>query len=451
MSWYNKVAWSEGLFLRPQLFQQQERYLEHHAHKRAAALGPFFWGFNRVQLDPESLSLGKLVLSDAAGVFIDGTHFDIPGHTPPPEPLNVLAEHLEEIICLATPARMPNGEETDFSEAAHALHSSARFSVFDVALRDSNSDGQGPKPVQLSHLRTRLLPQREVTDTWIGLPLARVTALRADGSITLDDRLIPPVVGYGASSRLVDWIGRLHGLCRLRAESLAARLSGNDGKSGDAAEVSDFLLLQILNRFEPVVAHWLAVGETPPERIYVVLRSLAGELSTFVRTTTRRPVAHSAYRHVDPASSFEALVSDVQSLLNDVLVRSAQRIALEARSNGLHVASIPAAELQGYAALVVAVAAHVPQEQLAIQFAARCKVGPSDRLAELIRAHLPGIPLLPLPVPPRQIPFGAGLVYFQIEPHGVLWDHLAKYGGLGLHISGEFPGQRLELWGVREK
>ena len=29
MSWYSKVVWSEGLFLRPQHFQQQDRYLEH--------------------------------------------------------------------------------------------------------------------------------------------------------------------------------------------------------------------------------------------------------------------------------------------------------------------------------------------------------------------------------------------------------------------------------------
>ena len=28
MSWYSKVVWSEGMFLRPQHFQQQDRYLE---------------------------------------------------------------------------------------------------------------------------------------------------------------------------------------------------------------------------------------------------------------------------------------------------------------------------------------------------------------------------------------------------------------------------------------
>lgn len=67
MSWYNKVAWSEGLFLRPQLFQQQERYLEHLAHKRAATLSPFFWGFIRRYMEegPEAVPKPKRLIGHA--------------------------------------------------------------------------------------------------------------------------------------------------------------------------------------------------------------------------------------------------------------------------------------------------------------------------------------------------------------------------------------------------
>lgn len=449
MNWFNKVTWSEGLFLRPQLFQQQERYLEHLAHKRSAPLGPFFWGFSRFAIDAESLSLGKLVLAGAAGVFADGTPFDAPGQTLPPAPLTILPEHLEQVIHLAVPIRMPNGEETSFDDADAAGTSLARYAVFESELRDANSIGQGAKTVQLSRLRLRLLPQREMTDAWIGLPLARVMVMRSDGSIALDPKCIPPVAGYGASALLTDWVTHLHGLCRLRAESLAVRLAGDDGRSGEAAEVSDFLLLQILNRCEPLLEHWLRVPETPPEHVYLALRTLGGELSTFVRSSTRRPAQHPAYRHADPYLSLRALVKDVQALLNDVLVRSAQHIALTERANGVRVASIDPAELQGFASLVFAVAAQAPADEIATLFPARCKVGPSDRLGELIRSHLPGMALQPLPVAPRQIPFNAGFVYFQIDPQGPLWEHLVRHGGLALHVAGEFPGLRMELWGVR--
>ena len=196
MTWTNKVTWSEGLFLRPQLFQQQERYLESFAHRRATALSPFYWGFSQFRIDAESLTLGKLVLASASGVCADGTPFDMPGQTPPPAPLTLLPEHLQQTIYLALPIRTPNGEETTFDATPGSM---ARFSVFETDLRDSNSVGQGPKTVQLSQLRMVLVPEKELTSAWMGLPLARVVALRSDGSAELDNTLIPPVNRYGAS------------------------------------------------------------------------------------------------------------------------------------------------------------------------------------------------------------------------------------------------------------
>jgi type VI secretion system protein ImpJ len=451
MSWYNKVAWSEGLFLRPQLFQQQERYLEHLAHKRAAALSPFFWGFSRYTIDTESLSLGKVVLASAAGVFPDGTPFEAPGQADPPAPLTIRPEHLDQIIFLAVPIRMPNGEETSFDAPGAAGASLARYAVFDTEVRDANSIGQGPKPVQLSRLRLRLLPEKEMTDAWIGLPLTKVTALHSDGRVEVDVRLIPPVTGFAASPVLAASLKSLHDLCLMRAEALAGRLAGNDGKSSEAAEVADFLLLQILNRYEPLLAHRLSVGETSPEHLYTLLRSLGGELATYVRTSTRRPLKLPTYQHIALHTSFSGLIADVQLLLNNVLVRSAQKIPLSDEKDGRRAASVNPADLREFANLVFAVSAHVPPDELTTQFPALCRVGPSERLEELVRANLPGIPLQPLPVAPRQIPFNAGFAYFQLDARGPLWDHLMKHGGLAMHTGPGLPGLSMELWGVREK
>ena len=47
----NKVVWSEGLFLRPQHLQQQERYLERFVELRAGSLRPYTWGFSELELE----------------------------------------------------------------------------------------------------------------------------------------------------------------------------------------------------------------------------------------------------------------------------------------------------------------------------------------------------------------------------------------------------------------
>lgn len=447
MSWHNKVTWSEGLFLRPQLFQQQDRYLEHFAHKRAAPLSPFFFGFSRYEIDEEALALGKVIVRSASGVFADGTPFDMLGSTPPPAPLTIRQEHLDQVIYLAVPIRVPNGEETTFANSPDSL---ARYAVFDTEVRDANSIGQGFKTVQLSNLRLRLLPRKELTDAWIGLPLTRIKTLRADGSIELDTTLIPPVSGYGASPLLCNWLGDIHELARMRANRLAERLTGSDGKAGSVAEASDYLLLQTLNRYEPLLQHLRRIPTTSPAELYAVLLSMAGELSTYVRPSTRRPLdSHPPYQHEEPHICLRPLFDDTQWLLNAVLVRSAQGIALVDAGYGVKNASVEPAELRSFSALVLAVSAQMPLDTLAQQFVNKAKVGPSERLPDLVRAHLPGIPIQSMPVPPRQIPFNAGFVYYEIAQGGPLWDLVTKHGGIGLHVAGEFPSLQLQLWGIR--
>lgn len=447
MSWYAKVAWQEGLFFRPQLFQQQERYFEKYAHMRAAALSPFFFGFSHFSLDLEALALGKVIVKSAAGVFADGTPFDAPGNTPLPPPLTIRPEHLDQVVYLAVPVRLPNCEETTFENTPDSL---ARYLVFDTELRDTNSIALAPEPVQLSHLRLRLLPEKELGDAWIGLALTRVKTIRADGSIELDDTLVPPVSGYGASELLTSWVTKVHDLTRLRANALAQRLAGGDDSIASAATVTDYLLLQILNRYEPLLQHLLRVPAASPAEVYALLIGMAGELSTHLRTDTRRPLeTQPAYQHMTPHLCLKPVVDDTHRLLNAVLVRSAQNIALDDLGHGMHNAVADPVDMQSFNAVVLAVHAAMPPDVLQQQFAAQAKVGPPDKLPSLVRSHLPGIGLQALPVPPRQIPFNAGYIYYELTQGGPLWEELVRHGGLALHVAGDFPSLRLELWGVR--
>jgi type VI secretion system protein ImpJ len=449
MSWYNKVVWSEGLFLRPQLFQQQERYFEYFAHRRSAVLSPFFWGFSHYEIDRESLAFGKLVFKSGAGIFPDGTPFDVPGHTPQPQPLTIGPEHQEQLIYLAVPLRLPNAEETAFAEGNGSL---ARYLAFDNELRDSNAIGQGPKPVQLANLRLRLLPEKELTQSWIGIALTRVKSLHADGAVSLHTSdHIPPVTGYGANPLLREWTLQLHGLARLRAEALAARIAGGDGRVGAAAEVADYLVLQVLNCYEPLLEHIGQIGEIAPVTLYRELATLAGELSTFVRPQTRRPIGAPGYDHADLYGSIKPLVDEVHYLLNQVLVRGAQPIPLTEQAHGIRTASMLPNELASYSSLVLAVGAQMSPELLQQQFLAQTKISQPQRLPELIRSHLPGLTMVPLPVPPRQIPYNSGFIYFELARTGAFWEQIARQGGLAMHIAGHFPELKLELWGVRQK
>ncbi|WP_175769854.1 type VI secretion system baseplate subunit TssK [Burkholderia cenocepacia] len=449
MSGYNKVVWSEGLFLRPQLFQQQERYFESLAHRRSAPLSPFFWGFSRYDIDWEALAFGKLALKSGSGVFPDGTPFDVPGMTPLPPPLTVGPEHQGQLIFLALPLRLPHTEEIAFTDDEG---SQARYVAYETELRDSNAIGQGPQPVQLANLRLRLLPEKELTQSWIGIALTRVQALHSGGAVSLHDAdHIPPVTGYGANPLLRDWATQLHGLAKLRADALASRLSGADPRAGATAEVGDYLMLQVLNRYEPLLEHMCRVDEIAPVDLYRELALFAGELSTFVRPQTRRPVAAPGYEHAQLYRSIKPLVDEVHHLLNQVLIRSAQPIMLTEQAHGIRTAAVSSGELATYSSLVLAAGAQMPSELLQKQFLSQTKISQPNYITELIRSHLPGLPMAPLPVPPRQIPFHSGFVYFELSRTGPLWEQIVRHGGLAMHVAGHFPELKLELWGVRQK
>lgn len=444
----NKVVWSEGLFLRPQLFQQQERYFEYYAHKRASTLSPFFWGFSQYEIDREALSYGKLVLRTARGVLPDGTPFDIPDHADLPEPLTILPEHLGKMIYLAVPLRLDNSDETIFNQ--HESSSLARFRAEEAELCDTNSIRQGPKPVQLAKLRLRLVSETEMTESWIGLPLMRVKAIQPDGSVLLHfDDYIPPVTGYAANPLLSEWLTHLNGLVKMRAEMLANRLSSTDGKASASAEVVDYLLLQIFNKYEPILDHLRHIPELPPIVLYEELAKLAGELSTFIRTQTRRPKRAPGYDHARLYPSIRPLVDDVHDLLNQILVRAGQLIDLHSRGNGVWSASVLPAELRSFSNMVLAVHAQLPMDVLQQQFHAQAKISAPQQLHELVRSHLPGLVLQGLPVPPRQIPYSAGYVYFELQKSGPFWEKISGTGALALHFAGEFPGLKMELWGIR--
>jgi type VI secretion system protein ImpJ len=120
MFWQNKVVWHEGMFLRAQHFQQQDRYLEALVRGTAASLVPFPWGFSSLAIDRDLLGTGRFALSAAAGLLEDGTPFAIPEQADHPAPLDLAETVRNCLVYLAAPVRQAGGLEiaADGPEAA---------------------------------------------------------------------------------------------------------------------------------------------------------------------------------------------------------------------------------------------------------------------------------------------------------------------------------------------
>ncbi|WP_164708608.1 type VI secretion system baseplate subunit TssK, partial [Pseudomonas viridiflava] len=79
----HKVIWQEGMLLRPQHFQHNDRYYDHQMKTRTQLLGSYTWGFLSLDIDLQFLNMGKLVISNASGILPDGSLFELGGNTEP--------------------------------------------------------------------------------------------------------------------------------------------------------------------------------------------------------------------------------------------------------------------------------------------------------------------------------------------------------------------------------
>src|SRR5690554_3045795 len=100
----NRVVWSDGLFIKPQHFQQQQRYLEHQINERALAVSDYLYGFSDLELHAEFLSFGRVGLVPACALLPDGTPFNLPKDDVMTKPLECTdASVANQVVLLALP------------------------------------------------------------------------------------------------------------------------------------------------------------------------------------------------------------------------------------------------------------------------------------------------------------------------------------------------------------
>lgn len=443
MSENNRIVWSEGLFLRPQHFQQQERHLESWIEGRAAALRPYSWGFTDLEIERDLLAIGKLGLRRARGVFPDGTPFAMPENEPLPSPLEIGTQLRDQVIYLAVPLRKSGALQSTRAGNGAEL---TRYRSKDLDARDITTESATSTELEVAALNTRLMSQNEPADDFARIPVAHVVECRADRQVVLDDRFIPTVLKSGTAGRLATFLMELQGLLHQRAEALAARAVAS-GRGG-ASEIADFLMLQIINRYEPVVAHLAASPALHPEDLYRLALEITGELSTLT-AASRRPPQFSTYRHDALRASFDPVINALRGCLSVVMEQNAIPIPLAHKKFGISVASVADQTLFDSAAFVLAARADVPSEDLRRRFPAQVKIGSVEKIRDLVNLQLPGITLQPMAVAPRQIPYHAGFAYFELDRSNELWRTLKGSGGIAIHQSGDFPNLAMELWAIR--
>ncbi|HET8728233.1 MAG TPA: type VI secretion system baseplate subunit TssK, partial [Alphaproteobacteria bacterium] len=203
-----------------------------------------------------------------------------------------------------------------------------------------------------------------------------------------------------------------------------------------------------VNRYQPLLSHLATSPEVHPESFYGLALQIAGELATFA-AKTKRPPDFPEYRHDDLQKTFAPIMGELRQLLSAVLEQTAIPIPLQERKYGIRVAPLQDRTLLSTSTFVLAVRADLPTETIRRNFPNHVKIGPVEQIRELVNVALPGITVRPLPVAPRQIPYHAGVTYFELDRANQYWKQLDTSGGIAIHLGGDFQRAEMELWAIR--
>ena len=173
MTGESRVAWREGLFLRPQHFQQQDRFTEALVRARTENLRPYPWGLATLKVDDSVAALGKFSVSKCSGALPDGAPFSFPSDAPPPPPLEVPQDTRDAVVYLTLPA-IQSGAVQFAERGGSAQAGVARQLVDEMEVHDAFSQERATELIEVAHPNLRYGITRDQTDGRTLLGLARV-------------------------------------------------------------------------------------------------------------------------------------------------------------------------------------------------------------------------------------------------------------------------------------
>lgn len=438
----SRLAWREGLFLRPQHFQQQDRYIDALIRARTESLRPYPWGLVDLKINRDLASLGKFAIERCSGVLPDGQPFSCPDDLAPPEPLDVPRDARDAVIYLTLPARQAGAVEFQAREGAS---DAVRFLVDEEEVADAFSEERISEPIETAKPNLRFGVTRDQTYGRVCVGLARVHEVQ-NGELRFDERYVPPCLDIRASPRLSGFLSDIIGRAEQRSDELALRAV--EATDGGAETFASFLLLQAINRWLPQIRHQSTLPALHPERLYEVFVSMAGELSTLVRSD-RKPPPFPAYDHQALQPTFEPVYDALQAALSAVFDRSAVQLPLELGGPGAYLSRITDHSLYQSGYFYLAVNAGAPLDEIRGRFPSLAKIGPVQKMRQIVDNALPGVPLRHTPTPPPQLRVLPGYVYFELDRSVPDWRDFATAPALGLHVAGDWPELKLELWCVK--
>ncbi|NVB36780.1 type VI secretion system baseplate subunit TssK [Pseudenhygromyxa sp. WMMC2535] len=437
---YDRVIWREGMLITPQHLQQQELYAAQNLHERLAASTPLSWGVQAIEFDAGALKSGRLELTKFEGVMPDGLDLrgglEVPSRTIG-DHFPATAKQLE--VSLGIPALregVANFHEPDSEWRGRFLMVTKSTGDLSMSKNVRNLDFGAPAPV--------LLFGEEKDEDHVKLKIAEIVR-DEDGSFTLSDTYIPPVLHIGASPVLMAGLREIMSLSVVKQRALNAGRRQRDAATIEfaAADVTRYLLLNAINMGLPLVKHYSEEPRSSPLSTYLMMLEYAGALTSF--TGEIDPASFPRFAFLDMRSCYLPMFEHIKTMLGAAVKDMSIKIPLEAREDGMWIGRLSEQRMVDCKDWVLAVESDSPEQQVANKLPHLSKMSSWKQISAIVKSATPGVPLQPTHRPPTEVAIKPGQVYFMIKKDDRYWRDVLAERTIAIYVPPPFDPKRAKL------
>lgn len=443
----HRILWGEGVFLRPQHFQQQDLYVDARVRRCLSAVHVHPWGVLNVDVDREGLVAGMLRVNQLDLAFQDGTYFESPHGEPLP-----LARNLNDIPKLGTEALiyaclpLLNAYGGNCGEPGQPSNRPVRFQHERVLSSDLYTDALES---ELTVLRSnvRLMLDVEDRDGHLSVPVARLVK-NATGNWSVDGGYVPPILELRGAAPVLALLRRLLDILAIKSQALTAshRERVNNVVEYGTSDIASFWLLHTVNRSFPLLNHMMLFPQAHPEELYKNLAQLAGELITFSSSLTLSDVP--TYKHDGLTETFQRFDSLIRQLLETVISNKYVVIPLVSTRPSFFVGRLESDHFTEDTDYYLSISSEHPAAQILESIPLKLKVGSPDDVEKILNSAMMGVHVNHVTQTPAAVPVRIGNHYFALDPSGIIYNRMIKSRSICIYVPQALPEMKIELIAV---
>lgn len=433
-----KPVWAEGVLLAQQHFQMLEQYQEQQLITRHSLVSAYASGISELRVDTSALQRGVLQINVISAVFDNGRYVEYSNRPDRELKLDLDLSRDEITVYLAIAANRVVADIDGYDKTGQLSAFTSEY----IEVSDEH-DQSRVRELLVADPHLILLTDNDVLTYFDSIKCIKVIK-SLEGTFSIDDNYIPPLIHVGASTYLVNLLNRTANLLNAKVRVLLGRRRSFGAVSDFGPnEMNSFLLLNAMAPSASIFEHLKTLPVLHPEKLYCHFAELISKVAVFEHSDLVTSVPK--YEHQNLTNVFATIDELLGKLLEGVVPKKMAALNFERVSNAIY--QIPTIDLNVLQNndFYLAVFLESENTQWIEIFSEQVKVGASEKLEIMIASALNGVAITHCQRPPNKLAIKSGYEYFRLETFGVSWQQILEEQSLSLFVPHNLQTAKIEI------